>query len=196
MLVFGELPAVLCAINLVLDYVFGTAAVVRNLSAYFALLFTGKSLPTNRPCGDFKLDAAGAIEYSNGVPKLVGTCNEFQYAPLHPSFFARNGVIDYIALIAACFVGCACAYSSKIFENENVILQVLHIGLVLVTILAAFSNRNTQSSNFHPFVPNQEYDYAAHQQAIGGQPAPVIVSGAANIFFVCACRTAIRMLSR
>ena len=40
MLVFGELPAMLCAINLIVDYIFGTAATARNVSAYWTQLFT------------------------------------------------------------------------------------------------------------------------------------------------------------
>eukprot|EP00850_Spirogloea_muscicola_P000439 SM000002S05519 [mRNA] locus=s2:342643:351603:- [translate_table: standard] len=35
---FGEFPAVLCATNLVIDYVFGNAAVTRNFSVYFSQL--------------------------------------------------------------------------------------------------------------------------------------------------------------
>eukprot|EP00271_Cylindrocystis_brebissonii_P010715 TRINITY_DN2701_c0_g2_i1.p1 TRINITY_DN2701_c0_g2~~TRINITY_DN2701_c0_g2_i1.p1 ORF type:complete len:630 (-),score=121.08 TRINITY_DN2701_c0_g2_i1:1105-2994(-) len=39
---FGEFPAILCATNLVMDYVFGAAAVVRNFSVYFSELLNKK----------------------------------------------------------------------------------------------------------------------------------------------------------
>lgn len=78
----------LCAINLVLDYVFGTAAVVRNLSQFMSILFVDQ-FPVGRPCGDLKLSSSGAPTYVPGPGLLgdekyvgqlqrVGSCNMFQ----------------------------------------------------------------------------------------------------------------------
>eukprot|EP00898_Chlorokybus_atmophyticus_P002736 jgi/Chlat1/3463/Chrsp23S08827 len=54
--VFGELPAVLCATGLVIDYVFGTSATLRNFSVYFAQLTTVNVDILQRPVG-FQNDA-------------------------------------------------------------------------------------------------------------------------------------------
>ena len=183
LLVFGELPAVLCAVNLLLDYVFGTAAVIRNLSAYFSILFVKGG--HTRHCGDVLKYSVGTSTEAVPYPsKWAGHCNMFQYAPLHPSFFARSGVVDYVAAVGTIVLGCVCAYSVKVFDHSNIGMQVLHIGLVCVTFIAAFSNKNSTGDNFHPFFPVSDYDYTAHTKAIGGTPSTLIVAGAANIFFV------------
>ena len=43
-----------------------------------------------------------------------------------------------------------CSYSTKIFDESNKGIQFLHIGLVVVTFLAAYSNKNATAENFYP----------------------------------------------
>ena len=178
MLVFGEFPAALCAINLLIDYIFGTAAVVRNLSAYMSILFL-KDVSKARHCGT-------VLRYDDyGNPsKWAGWCNMFQYAPLEPSFFASSGVVDYPAAICTLLFGIAICVSVKFFDHGNIGIQFVHIGLVVITFLAAFSNKQSSGDHFHPFYPVSDYDYATQTKAIGGTPSTMVISGAANIFFV------------
>jgi len=119
MLVFGELPAMLCAINLFIDYIFGTASTARNVSAYWTQLFT------------------------KGEPKS----NLFQYKKI-PATLETNGKIDYVALLVTLGLTIVAAYSTKAFDHSNGFLQFFHIGLVIVTFLAAFSNKHSSNSFF------------------------------------------------
>lgn len=134
--VFGEFPAVLCATNLVMDYVFGNAAVVRNFSVYFSELM-------NKNVDIFQISVS------------------FQ-----------TDDIDYLALIIVLFLTGVAIWSTKVFDEGNMILQVFHVGLVVFTFVAAFTKADT--SNWTPFFPD----------ILVPSGPRTIVTGASNIFFV------------
>lgn len=133
---FGEYPAVLCAVNLVIDYIFGTAAVVRNFSVYFSEL----------------------IDKNHDI---------FQK---NVSF--QSDQIDYLALIVCIFLTIVAIWSTKAFDEGNIILQVFHVFLVVFTFCAAFAKAETK--NWTPFFPS----------SLSPHGPRTIVTGASNIFFV------------
>ena len=175
MMTFGELPAALCAVNLFVDYIFGTSSVVRNLSSYWAFLFTkareagGK--PPARPLPRVPRPGACATrtaQRAQNMPKH----NFFEYKEVKPSLMT-DGTVDYVGLLVTLFLAIVCSYSTKIFDDSNKSIQFLHIMLVIITFVAAFSNKNSTSENWHPF-----YDDRL------GSPSTMVIAGAANIFFV------------
>ncbi|KAK9804704.1 hypothetical protein WJX72_000849 [[Myrmecia] bisecta] len=143
--VFGEFPAVLCATNLVIDYLFSTAAVVRNFAVYIAALFN--------------------LQDASDFQKSVS----FQTDP-----------IDWLALLVVMVLTVALLFSMKIFDESNIFLQVIHVGLVLFTIIAAFTQ--AQPSNWTPFFPTVGKTDPTIVLSPSG--ARTILTGASNIFFV------------
>eukprot|EP00271_Cylindrocystis_brebissonii_P010712 TRINITY_DN2701_c0_g1_i1.p1 TRINITY_DN2701_c0_g1~~TRINITY_DN2701_c0_g1_i1.p1 ORF type:complete len:636 (-),score=121.80 TRINITY_DN2701_c0_g1_i1:945-2852(-) len=155
---FGELPAILCAVNLVMDYVFGTAAVVRNFSVYFSELL-------NKDSDIFQVS--------------VG----FQ-----------TDQVDYMALGIIIFLSLVAIISTKVFDEGNLLLQLLHVGLVVFTFVAAFSK--AEASNWSPFFPpacGADFSCPADgslptQGCVDASYGPAggrrVVTGASNIFFV------------
>eukprot|EP00271_Cylindrocystis_brebissonii_P006388 TRINITY_DN19157_c0_g1_i2.p1 TRINITY_DN19157_c0_g1~~TRINITY_DN19157_c0_g1_i2.p1 ORF type:complete len:628 (-),score=90.81 TRINITY_DN19157_c0_g1_i2:1067-2950(-) len=104
----------------------------------------------------------------------------------------QSDKIDYVALILIIILAIICCFSTKLFDESNRVMQVIHVFLVLFVTIVGFCYSNTD--NLTPFFPpvcetscpagGGIPDQSCLPNSAGTHPAGRVVTGASKLFFI------------